>query len=254
MKDLLVRTVAGILLGIIAVLSVWYIPSYIFKLLIVLIVGISVWELTGLLKKAFFMLNPVQISTAALISTVILFYIDLYMSLIVWILYSFWYSHRVYNLNYLLALGFVFVYGILMISSLGFLHEIDKRLVFILFATVWAGDTFAYFVGKSFGKRKLAPRLSPKKTWEGAFGSIVGSVLFGGGLAFMFGIKTALIPVLISSVIMQIGDLFESFIKRQVNVKDSSHIIPGHGGVLDRIDALIFASVVFYTFYRIFPL
>jgi len=160
----------------------------------------------------------------------LLLFFDFYVSLFLAVLYSFYFSHRVYNLNYLTSLIFIFVYGVFFISTVGFLHEIDKRLILILFATVWAGDTAAYFVGKKFGKRK------------------------GVLVSYYFEIKTAFIPILIASILMQIGDLFESFIKRQVNAKDSSNLIPGHGGLLDRIDALIFASAVFYIFYKNFPL
>jgi len=254
LKNLLKRTITGFILGILAVGSVLYLPSYIFKFLISIVIGIAVWELSNLFKKVLFSLEPVPIAFFSFICAILLFYVDFYLAVLVWILYSFWWSYKEYNLNYLSYLGFIFLYGVVIVSSLGFLHEIDKRLVLILFATVWAGDSFAYFIGKKFGKRKLAPKLSPKKTWEGALGSVLGSIIFGGGVAYYFGIGSAYVPIVISAVIMQIGDLFESFIKRQVNVKDSSQIIPGHGGVLDRIDALIFASVVFYTFYRIFTL
>ncbi len=254
MKELLIRTIFGLLLGIVAVLSVWYLPSPFFKLCIAIVSAVSVWELAGLFKKANYMIRPVEVSIFGFLTALLLLFFDFYVSLFLSVLYSFYFSHRVYNLNYLTSLIFIFVYGVFLISTLGFLHEIDKRLIIILFATVWAGDTTAYFIGKRFGKRKLAPRLSPKKTWEGALGSFLGSLTAGGLVSYYFEVETAFIPVIIASILMQIGDLFESFIKRQVNVKDSSHLIPGHGGLLDRIDALIFASVVFYIFYKNFPL
>ncbi len=254
MRELFVRTVTGTVLGVLAVLSVLYFPPTWFKFIVAIISAVSVWELTVLLKKSNYMLKPIEVSTVGFILSFLLLFIDFYLALFIAVLYSFYFSHRVYQLSYLSSLFLIFIYGVFLVSTIGLLHEIDRRLLLVLFATVWTGDTLAYFVGKKFGRRKLAPRLSPKKTWEGAIGSFAGSVIAGGFLSNYLNIESAYIPVVMAAILMQIGDLFESFIKRQVNVKDSSHIIPGHGGILDRIDALIFASVVFYVFYRIFPL
>lgn len=255
MKELLVRTLAGIVLAFLAIAAVLYLPSYIFKMIIAILIGVSCWELGGLLKKSYYMINPSQIATVGFLIAVLLLYVDFYLSLFIALLYSFWVSHRLYNINYLFVLIFIFIYGVFLIATIGFIHEIDNRLLFVIFATVWSGDTFAYFIGKKFGRRRLAPRLSPKKTWEGAIASFISSVIFGGLTAYYLDVNTPfIIPVIFAAILMQIGDLFESFIKRQVNVKDSSHLIPGHGGILDRIDALIFASVVFYIFHRIFTL
>ncbi|SMC67174.1 phosphatidate cytidylyltransferase [Rhizobium sp. RU36D] len=113
-----------------------------------------------------------------------------------------------------------------------------------VFATVWGTDILAYFVGRAIGGPKLAPRISPGKTWSGAAGGTVSGVLAGSGLALIFFPAVGLWIVLVAfllSVSSQIGDLFESFIKRRFGVKDSSHLIPGHGGVMDRVDGLVFA-------------
>jgi phosphatidate cytidylyltransferase len=154
----------------------------------------------------------------------------------------------------------------------------------LLFLMVWSGDIFAYYVGKSIGKHKLAPRVSPGKTWEGAIASLVGCVLF----AWIFvhyspqiqqsftnwrlipdnnlsPIKGALQPApfwlilliaIFTNVAAQIGDLVESMMKRGAGVKDSGKLLPGHGGVLDRIDALLFgapvAVILFSTFREYF--
>jgi phosphatidate cytidylyltransferase len=145
-------------------------------------------------------------------------------------------------------------------------------VVFILFS-VWAGDTAAYYVGKKFGRRKLAPAVSPNKTWEGAIASVVASVavaalviryqpqlsdLFSGPRAgYWLSLHTHAAPGMawshiftlgiLTNVAAQFGDLFESALKRGAQVKDSGGLLPGHGGVLDRIDALFFAiPVVWY--------
>ena len=147
-----------------------------------------------------------------------------------------------------------------------------------LLLVVWAGDIFAYFVGKSMGRHLMAPRISPKKTWEGAIASVaasvgVGWILFSHAEAIssallrwglierrdgLFGLEQpAMGPVILLSVALniaaQLGDLVESLIKRGAGVKDSGAILPGHGGMLDRIDALLFAAPVlwFYMAWRV---
>lgn len=121
----------------------------------------------------------------------------------------------------------------------------------LLFALVitWVGDTAAYFVGRAIGKHKMAPILSPKKTWEGAIASMVGALLLGWWLSTRINVPTPLVLGLAAAgnIAGQIGDLLESAFKRSAGVKDSGSILPGHGGMLDRIDALILAiPVVWY--------
>ena len=113
-----------------------------------------------------------------------------------------------------------------------------------IFAVVWATDILAYFVGRAIGGPKLAPPISPGKTWSGAIGGAISAVVAGTlvHMAF-FPLNGLWVPAvaLVLSVFSQVGDLFESFIKRRFGVKDSSRLIPGHGGVMDRVDGLVFA-------------
>jgi phosphatidate cytidylyltransferase len=113
-----------------------------------------------------------------------------------------------------------------------------------IFAVVWGTDILAYFVGRAIGGPKLAPRISPGKTWSGAIGGtlagIAAACILTAAVFAHFALWTVLIALLLS-VASQIGDLFESFIKRRFGVKDSSRLIPGHGGVMDRVDGLVFA-------------
>lgn len=111
-----------------------------------------------------------------------------------------------------------------------------------ILATIWIADSAAYFTGKKFGKHKLAPNISPGKTWEGVFGALAGVTLFGLVLYFYFGIYNA--PLVFGglwgiAILGVMGDLFESMMKRQANIKDSGCILPGHGGILDRVDGII---------------
>ncbi len=139
-------------------------------------------------------------------------------------------------------------------------HEDGTGLLLFLFVCVWTGDSAALYVGKNFGRRRLS-RLSPNKTWEGAIASVVAAVLFGMGLYFV-GVYlsprgyTALhiampawqmvILAVVLNVAAQLGDLLESAIKRGADVKDSGTLLPGHGGILDRIDALLLAAPVLW--------
>jgi phosphatidate cytidylyltransferase len=135
--------------------------------------------------------------------------------------------------------------------------------VLFTFFAVWVGDTAAYYVGRSIGKTKFAPRISPKKTWEGAIASVIGAMIvgtvfarFGPRLAWLTSdrqpfyewrsapIWAAAVAALLINVAAQLGDLFESLIKRGADTKDSGTMLPGHGGILDRIDALLFAAPV----------
>ena len=112
-----------------------------------------------------------------------------------------------------------------------------------ILAIVWMADVAAYFSGKAFGKHKLAPSISPGKTWEGAIGACIGVVLYGIALRLGFSFAPVALPLwvfalLVVTAISIIGDLYESMLKRQAGIKDSSNVLPGHGGVLDRIDSL----------------
>ncbi len=125
-----------------------------------------------------------------------------------------------------------------------------KLLLFVL-VLVWAGDTLAYFVGRAFGRLPMAPQLSPKKTWEGAAANLLGSLLVGVLFARWMVVEPQHLLVMagLGNIAGQVGDLLESGYKRSAGVKDSGFLLPGHGGVLDRIDALILAApVVWYYF------
>jgi phosphatidate cytidylyltransferase len=122
----------------------------------------------------------------------------------------------------------------------------------LLFALVitWAADTTAYFVGRAIGKHPLAPHISPKKTWEGSIGSMFGSLLVAYAFSFWIHIPLPhlLIIAVIGNVAGQMGDLLESAYKRSAGVKDSGGLLPGHGGILDRIDALILCIPVIWYY------
>src|SRR5271166_3286025 len=134
-------------------------------------------------------------------------------------------------------------------------------LVAFLLCAVWAGDSAALYIGRAWGRHKMAPSLSPNKSWEGAIGSVAGSLLAAGGLlglaAWLETWNSAklsypdeywywLVLAVVVNVAAQVGDLAESALKRSVGVKDSGTLVPGHGGVLDRVDALLLAAPVLW--------
>jgi phosphatidate cytidylyltransferase len=133
--------------------------------------------------------------------------------------------------------------------TLGFLILIPRAWIILLFAIIWVGDSAAYYGGRALGKHLLAPQVSPKKTVEGAVAGLAGSVVAGliGGVLVLHEpwARIAAISAL-TAVAGQIGDLAESVLKRSAGVKDSSSILPGHGGILDRLDSMLFAAPIFY--------
>lgn len=173
------------------------------------------------------------------------------------------------------ASSFAFVYIAIPMALLVGIRQQPAGAIWTIFTllAVWAGDIFAYFVGKAIGKHHMSPDISPKKTWEGAVASILASVMIGtlwihyapaissallrSGLIDrrdgMFGLEQPqLWPVILLSALVnlaaQLGDLVESLIKRGAGVKDSGTILPGHGGMLDRIDAMLFAVPVVWAY------
>lgn len=164
--------------------------------------------------------------------------------------------------------SFSLPYIALPMLSFGFVRQFreGKWLILFMFIIVWSGDTLAYYIGRAIGTHLLAPRVSPKKTWEGSIASAIGSVLIGGILfPVLFGVglsypsddswsrlfRAAAVGIalaLVINVAAQFGDLVESLFKRGAGIKDSGTILPGHGGVLDRIDALLFAAPVVFLY------
>ncbi len=156
--------------------------------------------------------------------------------------------------------------GFILLSAIyvgfGFHFFIETRyldqglsLVFFILFLIWATDSGAYFAGKAFGKRKLWPEISPNKTIEGAIGGIISALIIGNIYHYFFPIFESqlyiIMMIIVVSVVGQLGDLVESALKRHYAVKDSGNLLPGHGGILDRLDSLIFVMPIVYLFHFI---
>jgi phosphatidate cytidylyltransferase len=153
----------------------------------------------------------------------------------------------------LLLTGVVYVFGCWKWAMP--LREANHHWLMYALLLNWAGDSGAYYIGRAFGKHKMAPRISPNKSWEGAAASLGTSVLVGGAYLIRFipgvSVAGAVGLTLAANAAGQLGDLVESAIKRGASVKDSSGILPGHGGFLDRVDSTLFTLPVIYLWVKL---
>ena len=266
MRNFIVRTLSGaVLLAI--VLGAAYGGAYAYGALMLLIIVVGMWEFfniaaatgarphrtMGITAGVVFFLtcfiqwvNPMSGGLGAdlLIAGVLYFSVLLPLSFVVELFHDS--ETPVRNVATTLMAVFYVAYPIsLMLFIPGLItgEWTAEAFLFYLFI-VWGNDVFAYLTGVSIGKHKMAPRISPKKSWEGFIGGIVGALVMGaigsfvvgGGLGLWLGLA---VVVAITSVF---GDLVESMFKREANIKDSGNIIPGHGGILDRFDALLIST------------
>lgn len=158
------------------------------------------------------------------------------------------------------AVGIGFLYIAVCLSFQWFLRNMHGtnglQYIFMLYMSVWFADSMAYYIGTYTGKRKLCPSISPKKTVEGAFGSILGGILGITAAMFLFDIPVSLYRAVVTGAVMGLtaltGDLIESMYKRDAGVKDSGTLMPGHGGIFDRIDGMLLSGPVLYFIVRYF--
>lgn len=248
------RIITALVLIVGFLLILFSAPNMLWSLLMLAATLVGVWEWSNLIKLS--AKQTYLYITAAFGIGMLLFFAALtplahYAGFLIFVLLAsasiFWLvfapvwlmTRKIINNKLIMAVLGLLVLLATWISLTG-LHSISPWLLLAILATVWIADSAAYFSGKRFGRHKLAPAISPGKTWEGVAGGIV-AVSFYGYLLFSYlHYSLWLILALWLIVILSImGDLFESLLKRQAGVKDSSHLLPGHGGVLDRIDGLI---------------
>jgi len=259
----LLRVLTGVPLAVLAIFYIYLAPEVLFILVAVAIIIIGVWEYGQAVTHTSISLKPVNLYFASLLFflSFLLFwkgYTDLGMSflgltLLVILFFSFFRQSNGSQLLFWYSLPLAWIiFPVVLLILLRFSISTASGSDLILFIIVIAAfnDIFAYFGGKQFGKHPLAPLISPKKTIEGSIFGLLGGVISGLAFqqlflpTFLSGWRLLLLLVVII-IASQIGDLSESKLKRFCGIKDSSNLIPGHGGLLDRIDAYLFAIPVF---------
>ena len=259
MKEVIVRFLSGVLYISIFLFSLfmsreWYIGLLFILAVITLNEFLKLVNLKGIivyiiLAISFYFLCYKEINSSIiliLLSVTILVNLFLIRDILVLNKTSLFKSKRYFCIIFYIISGFVFL------SLIPFTNKVfEPKIILGIFILVWTNDTFAYLVGKGVGKRKLMEKISPKKTIEGFFGGMAGALL----ASFIFFKFTSiynlifwLFLALLVSVLGTIGDLIQSKFKRLAGVKDSGNIMPGHGGVYDRLDSIIFASPFVYLF------
>jgi len=247
------RVITALILVVALGLVLFALPPIAATLTFTLIAGLAAWEWGGLMKQGLPVRTAFGVAAAlacwplaahfSLIAPVLFGLATIFWLLIV----PFWFRYK-WVLGNNRAVGFLL--GSLVIlptwAAMMALHAIDAWLLLAAMALVWVADIAAYFAGRAFGRHKLAPAISPGKTWEGVAGAVLAVLAYGSCLLAFSGLRQALdLPfvaiaalLLVLTAVSVMGDLFESLLKRQAGIKDSSQLLPGHGGVLDRIDAL----------------
>lgn len=254
------RVITALVLVSLLLPSMFYLPQAAWALLVAAFIGIGAWEWGGLLNWS--SLHRALLGAATAIFCALLSVLDpaavgalAFVPDQPWVFFAYGASAIFWALLIPLWLrwkwGLVGFAGLLVGAvvllptwlAMVQLRALGPEVLLAVFAVVWVADIAAYFAGRAFGKHKLAPTISPGKTWEGALGAIVGVQVYGQVMRhFFFGELMSLplwvFALLAVTAVSIIGDLFESLLKRKAGIKDSSNILPGHGGVLDRIDSL----------------
>jgi phosphatidate cytidylyltransferase len=263
------RVITAIVLTIGLLAALFLASTMVWTCLTLAATMIGVWEWSKLIKLHKQEMH-IYVGLALTIGSLLIFTIDtpfalyhdkivfslLSLSALFWIVFSpVWLISRK-KINHKLLMAFL---GLVLLMAtwvaLTGLQNISPWLLLGVLVTVWLADSAAYFAGKRFGRHKLAPEISPGKTWEGVAGAMLAATIYGLALCHFLHYTRWLIPGLWLIVVLSImGDLFESLLKRHAGVKDSGHLLPGHGGVLDRIDGLIptLPLVLFYIYFPLF--
>ena len=263
------RVITAVFLTIGFLVALFFSSKIVWTLLTLFVTLLGVWEWSNLIKLHK-QTKHICLSLALVSGLLLVFTVDtpfelyhdeivftlLSLSTLFWVVISpIWLITRK-KITHKLTMAFL---GLVLLFStwlaLNGLQNISPWLLLGVMMTVWLADSCAYFAGKRFGRHKLAPEISPGKTWEGVAGAMLATTIYGLALCHYMHYSRWLILGLWLIVVLSImGDLFESLLKRHAGVKDSSHLLPGHGGILDRIDGLIptLPLVLFYIYFPLF--
>ena len=266
------RVISAIILIPVIIFLVWW-GGYPYSAAIVLVAGLMLIEFWGLSQsiggrggRIFTVVCGILFCIAAVVDSIVHNPLKLALALTLLLPFSYQILRDRVNVAFLsvastllgaVYIGWAFGYHLILLRDIS---GAGRGLIFFLLVTVWFGDTAAYLFGKRFGVHKLRPAISPAKTIEGAVAGVVFGALGGLGVWSVFlqevlGFPHALILGILLGVVGQLSDLSESVIKRSADVKDSGNLIPGHGGLLDRCDSLIFSAptLYYYFVYLIIP-
>jgi len=243
--------------------TIWFAPHWVFLLLVEIVVGACVVEYVGLMEKSGVPVPTVASGAAAIVACAAIGWpgvpVDLMLIAVLLAatasVLAGWQPAPHVPATAAATLFPVLYIGLPLGTMVALREAFGREALLLVLLTVWVSDTAQFYTGTLFGKRRLSPTISPKKSVEGAIGGLVA------GMAIMFLLGRVWLPqlppvwlVAVGAILVAFGiagDLFESLLKRSANVKDSSDLIPGHGGVLDRIDALLFVAPGFYLFLRL---
>ncbi len=260
------RAISTIILMPVIIFLVWW-GGYPYSAVIVLVTSLMLIEFWGLSRsigvkagRMFTVVCGVLFCLSAVDSIGFKIPVELALALTLLLPFSYQVFRDQVNLAFLsvastllgvVYIGWAFGYHLILLRDIG---GAGKGLIFFLLAIIWLGDTAAYLFGKWFGTHKLSPKISPGKTIEGTIAGLVFGALGGLGvwpvlLKDILSFPHALILGILLGIVGQLGDLSESVIKRSADVKDSGHLIPGHGGLLDRCDSLIFSAPTLYYYF-----
>jgi|LGVF01.1.fsa_nt_gb phosphatidate cytidylyltransferase len=268
-NEFIKRTFSGLVFAIVVLTSIWYGPiSYFLLLGLIMILGLyefSKMAVSDNLER-FGIMYPISISIFMFGISSYLNIDPIFFKLLIYLLVFLVFilelkkqkPNPYKNLgNLYLAIIYISLPLTIATQIPNFGGEYHPEIIFSVFILIWANDSFAYIIGKRFGKRKLIERISPKKTIEGFIGGLVLTYAVGFVLAYFFNVFSLLEWFVITNIVGVfgvLGDLVESMFKRKVTIKDSGKFMPGHGGVLDRFDSFLFTSPFIYIFTQLIQL
>lgn len=266
MKQRLISAFLGVILFLIIIFS----EKYVLMGAVLLVIEMALFEMyraVGILNKKILagvgMAVPVFILFGFMSPKPqsVYFAIWLYLAVLFAVLIM---RHNAYTFSDISKFFTVTVLLSLLFSHVAWIRQLNNGLwnTFLIFVGAWITDSCAYFAGRAFGKHKLAPVISPKKTIEGSIGGVVGTAvvmcLYGFIVQKYANVSVEYIPLLVlgllCGVVSQLGDLSASAIKREYGIKDYGNIMPGHGGVMDRFDSVLFVAPLVYHFINVFPI
>jgi phosphatidate cytidylyltransferase len=264
------RLIVGIIGGLFAILVLCLDVKIVsLCLALVSLIGLSeIYNATGMLKKqnrlcifGYVFCAITYIAAAFSTNSPFAVAVMVFMYGFVLLLYMI-FNHETCDFTSVCEIFFQTLYVVVLFCHIIFVRKLryGNFIMWMIFITAWLSDTMAYFIGIRFGRNKLIPQISPKKTVEGALGGLLGSVLFNlifgvvcsAGFNLSVNYFALICLALIAGVFSQLGDLAASCIKREYGIKDFSNLLPGHGGVLDRFDSVLFVAPVVYYFAVIF--